>query len=56
MLRKLRIYSIMLLCAIEYRKHRDNVLLIKGEDKDYPKYLVYTNDEYARKEIEGFFK
>ena len=41
---------IMFLCHIEYKRHKQPIFYIRGIDKDYPKYLLYTEnkDTYRR--------
>lgn len=43
---------IMFLCHLKYKKYKMPILYIKGTGKDYPKYLVYTEDENIYKTLE----
>lgn len=51
---------IMFLCKIEHKriKKENNqniqILSIKGNGKDYPKYLLYTEDENVYKRMDKF--
>lgn len=38
----------------EYLRYGKPIYYIKGEGKDYPKYLLYTEDEHAYKRMEDF--
>lgn len=35
---------IMWLCHIQYIKYKKSIFFIKGTGKDYPKYLLYTEN------------
>lgn len=46
---------IMFLCKIQYKKNNGKpILYIKGTGKDYPNYLLYTEDENVSKRMEEF--
>lgn len=45
---------IMWLCHLEYRRYKRDIFYIKGTGKDYPKYLLYTEDENVYKRMEDF--
>lgn len=45
---------IVFLCKIKYRKYKQPIFYIKGTGKDYPKYLLYTEDENAYKRMDRF--
>lgn len=36
---------IMFLCSIYYKKYNKPILYIKGTGKQYPHYLLYTEDK-----------
>ena len=36
---------IMWLCSIQYEKYGKSIFYIKGTGKDYPKYLLYTEQK-----------
>lgn len=38
---------IMWLCHLRYKKYGMPIFYIKGTGKDYPKYLVYTENEFV---------
>lgn len=47
---------ILWLCHIMYKKYRMPIFYIKGlkKDKDYPKYLLYTEDENVYQKMDRF--
>jgi hypothetical protein len=47
---------IMWLCHIRYKKYGMPIFYIKGlkKDKDYPKYLLYTEDENVYQRMDRF--
>lgn len=45
---------IMFLCSIEYRKNKKPIFYIRGNGKDYPKYLLYTENENVYKRMNEF--
>lgn len=45
---------IMWLCHIKYHKYGMPIFYIKGHEKDYPKYLLYTEDENVYKRMDKF--
>lgn len=47
---------ILWLCHIMYKKCRMPIFYIKGlkKDKDYPKYLLYTEDENVYQKMDRF--
>ena len=45
---------IMWLCHLKYKKYKKPILYIKGTGKDYPKYLLFTEDENIYKRMEQF--
>jgi hypothetical protein len=45
---------IMFLCSILYKKYNKPILYIKGTGKDYPRYLLYTQDENVYKRMDEF--
>lgn len=47
---------IMWLCHIRYKKYGMPIFYIKGlkKDKDYPKYLLYTEDEKVYQRMDRF--
>lgn len=36
---------IIWLCRIRYKKYKKPIFYIKGIEKHYPRYLLYTEDE-----------
>lgn len=36
---------IMFLCHLYYKKDKKPIFFIKGTGRDYPKYLLYTENE-----------
>ena len=36
---------IMFLCRLQYKKYKKPIFYIKGTNKDYPRYLLYTEDK-----------
>lgn len=52
---------IMFLCHLEYKKmqrknKRHVILWIKGTEKDFPKYALYTENERVRDRMEEFWE
>lgn len=47
---------IMWLCHISYKKYGMPIFYIRGtkKDKDYPKYLLYTEDEKVYQRMDRF--
>jgi hypothetical protein len=45
---------IMWLCHIKYKSYKKDVFYIKGTDGDYPKYLLYTENENVYKRMDRF--
>lgn len=45
---------IMFLCSMHYKKHKKPIFYIKGNGKDYPKYLIYTENENVYKRMDNF--
>ena len=45
---------ILWLCHIMYKKYNDPIIYIKGNGKDYPKYLLYSEDERVYKRMDKF--
>lgn len=45
---------IMWLCHIKYKKYGMPILYIKGIESKYPRYLIYTEDEYVYKRMDRF--
>lgn len=45
---------IMWLCRIQYKKHKQPILYIKGNGRDYPRYLLYTENENVYKRMDRF--
>ncbi len=43
---------IMWLLHSRYKKYKKPIFYIKGIDKDYPKYLLYTEDEFIYKKMD----
>ena len=41
-------------CHIGYKKHGMPIFYIKGLKKDYPKYLLYTEDENVYQRMDRF--
>lgn len=44
---------IIFLCRIKYKKYKKPIFYIRGTDKHYPRYLMYTEVERIRKKMEG---
>lgn len=38
----------------QYKKHKQPIYYIKGYNKDYPKYLLYTENERVYKRMDDF--
>jgi hypothetical protein len=45
---------IMFLCSIQYKKYKQPIFYIKGTEKQYPRYLLYTEDENVYKRMDKF--
>ena len=45
---------IMWLCHIRYKKYGKSILYIKGIKNDYPKYLLYTENEIVYQRMDKF--
>lgn len=47
---------IMWLCHVRYKKYGMPIFYIKGlkKDNDYPKYLLYTEDEHVYQRMDRF--
>lgn len=45
---------IMFLCRIHYKRNQQPILYIKGTGKDYPRYLLYTEDQNVYQRMEDF--
>jgi len=45
---------ILFLCRIYYKKHGQPILYIKGTGRDYPRHLLYTEDEEQYKRMDEF--
>ena len=43
---------IMWLCHIKYKKYRMPIFYIKGTGEDFPKYLIYTENEFVDKKMD----
>ena len=43
---------IMWLCHLRYKRYGMPIFYIKGTGKDYPKYLVYTENEFVYKKMD----
>lgn len=43
---------IMWLCHLRYKRYGMPIFYIKGTGKDYPKYLVYTENENVYKKMD----
>ena len=52
--RRMIIRLIMWLCHIYYKKYGEDIFCIKGEGKEYPKYLLYTENPTAYKQMDEF--
>jgi len=39
-----------------YKKYGEHILFIKGTEKDFPKYLLYTENESVRLEMIKLWK
>ena len=46
---------IMWLCHIRYKKYGMPIFYIKGIENDYPKYLLYTEDENVYQRMDRFW-
>lgn len=38
----------------QYKKYRSKIIYIKGSGNDYPRYLMYTEDEDMYKKMDRF--
>lgn len=45
---------IIWLCHLEYKRFGKPIYYIKGLGKDYPKYLLYTENENVQKRMDDF--
>jgi hypothetical protein len=45
---------IMFLCHIHYKKYNQPIFYIRGKEKDYPKYLLYTENENVYRRMDKF--
>jgi hypothetical protein len=45
---------IMFLCHLQYKKYKQPILYIKGTGKEYPHYLLYTEDKNVYKRMDEF--
>lgn len=45
---------IMWLCHIRYKQYSMPIFYIKGMENDYPKYLLYTEDEAVYQSMNRF--
>lgn len=45
---------IMWLCHIKYKKYDKPIFYIKGTENDYPKYLLYTENENVYQRMDWF--
>lgn len=45
---------IMWLCHLKYKKHKMPIFYIKGTGKDYPKYLLYTENKFIYNRMDIF--
>ena len=45
---------IMWLCHIRYKKFNMPILYMKGNGKDYPHYLLYTENENVYQRMDKF--
>ncbi|MEQ6049504.1 hypothetical protein U2I53_10700 [Lysinibacillus capsici] len=45
---------IMFLCHIQHKRYGNDLLYIKGKGKDYPKYLLYTENENVYSRMDNF--
>ena len=43
---------IMLLCHLRYKRYGMPIFYIKGTGKDYPKYLIYTENQIVYKKMD----
>lgn len=43
---------IMWLCHIQYKKYGQVMFYIKGYDEEYPRYLIYTENERIYKKFD----
>ena len=43
---------IMWLCHMKYKKYGMPIFYIKGTGQDFPKYLLYTEDENVYKKMD----
>lgn len=45
---------IMFLCSIHYKKYKQPIFYIRGTGKQYPRYLIYTENENVYKRMDKF--
>lgn len=45
---------VMFLCSILYRRYGKAILCVKGTEREYPRYLLYTEDEKVYKRMDAF--
>lgn len=45
---------IMFLCSIYYKRYNQSIFYIKGTGKNYPKYLLYTENEKTYHKMDKF--
>jgi len=45
---------IMFLCSIYYKKYNKPIAYIRGTVKQYPRYLLYTEDEKIYQRMDKF--
>ena len=45
---------IMWLCHIQYKRYKEPIYYIKGTGKDYPKYLLYTENPSTYDRMDRF--
>lgn len=43
---------IMWICHMRYKKYGCPIFYIRGTDRDFPKYLIYTEDENVYKKMD----
>ena len=51
---KIIVKIIMWLCHILYKKDSMPIHYIRGTGKDYPRYLLYTEDEHVYQRMDEF--
>lgn len=45
---------IMFLCHIQHKKVKQQIMYIKGTGKQYPSYMIYTEDKNIYKRMDEF--